>query len=283
VSVADALAGPWSDPQQVGTGAYTTLTGLGEGRYVRFVADFVRGDKRAPEIGPQAYGLMPLLTKFEVTNRVSFLLWPVQRAAVLVSMQLCMPHEQPTALPAIPVLACLHSCPGAAADVLPCRRQQVIPANNYPTAICAEKSVPADNPTDQTNSLYGTNADGRMCGAILDASTAVNDGASSGGSSGHASSMAPTDFSNSSLTACPPLTSCCCSTGSHDPDTAELDSIIPIQPTASFYSPQLYKLVRPCSTHALDIVDSSICSIEEWMNDSLALPAIDISLRLTWR
>ena len=79
VSVADALAGPWSDPQPVGTGAYTTLAdGTGPGRYIRFVADFVRGDKRAPEIGPQAFGLMPLLTKFEVSPRCGLMLTAVQ-------------------------------------------------------------------------------------------------------------------------------------------------------------------------------------------------------------
>lgn len=66
MSVADTL-GDWSTPRAVGTDDFTTLAGLGAGRYVRFVADFVRGDKREPEIGPQAYGLMPLLTKFEVT------------------------------------------------------------------------------------------------------------------------------------------------------------------------------------------------------------------------
>jgi hypothetical protein len=71
MAVADSLAGPWSDPQAVGTGDFTTLTDAVEGRYVRFVADFVRGDKRAPEIGPQAYGMMPLLTKFEVTPAVA--------------------------------------------------------------------------------------------------------------------------------------------------------------------------------------------------------------------
>ena len=84
VSVADALAGPWSDPQVVNTGTFTTLAGLGEGRYVKFVADFVRGDKRAPEIGPQAYGLMPLLTKFEVSP-----LQPVRRVTAVPSPPRC--------------------------------------------------------------------------------------------------------------------------------------------------------------------------------------------------
>jgi hypothetical protein len=109
VSVADALAGPWSDPQDVGTGPYTTLTGLGEGRYIRFVADFVRGDKRAPEIGPQAFGLMPLLTKFEVGPRCGLsdgvaVLDSVQ----LLTMQLRMRSEHPTTLACRPALLFKH-------------------------------------------------------------------------------------------------------------------------------------------------------------------------------
>ena len=63
------------------------------------------------------------------------------------------------------------------ADALPWPCLQLIPANQYPTAICQEKTVNADNPTDQTNSVYGTNANGRMCGAVLDATTAVDNGA----------------------------------------------------------------------------------------------------------
>lgn len=70
--MADNLAGPWSDPNQVGTANFTMLGGLGAGQYIRFVGDFIRGDKRAPEIGPQAFGLMPLLTKFEVTIAFDF-------------------------------------------------------------------------------------------------------------------------------------------------------------------------------------------------------------------
>lgn len=66
--------------------------------------------------------------------------------------------------------------------------------------------VDADNPPSQISDLFGTNAEGRLCGAILDAETAVN-------------------------------------AGSHDPDTAELDSIVPILPTSQFYSPQLFAMV----------------------------------------
>ena len=101
MSVADALAGPWSDPQAVGTGTFTTLGGLGGGRYVKFVADFTRGDKRAPEIGPQAYGLMPLLTKFEVSAPQ-----PVRRVAAVAPPRICTPHEAPTATPAWRASAC---------------------------------------------------------------------------------------------------------------------------------------------------------------------------------
>ena len=58
----------------------------------------------------------------------------------------------------------------------------------------------------QTDSTYGTASGGRMCGAPLDNTTAVD-------------------------------------AGSHDPDTAELDTIVPIQPTSTFYSPILYAMV----------------------------------------
>ncbi len=60
----------------------------------------------------------------------------------------------------------------------------------------------------QTDTTYGTANGGRICGAPLDNTTAVN-------------------------------------AGSHDPDTAEGDSIVSIQPTSAFYSPNNYTLVRP--------------------------------------
>jgi hypothetical protein len=69
VSVSNSLSGPWSDPQAVGTGTFTTLADHGPGRYARFVASFARGDKLLPELGPQAFGIVPLLTKFEVRRR----------------------------------------------------------------------------------------------------------------------------------------------------------------------------------------------------------------------
>lgn len=40
---------------------------------LQFIASFSRGGKYAPEIGPQAFGLTPLLTKFEVKPRNN---WP---------------------------------------------------------------------------------------------------------------------------------------------------------------------------------------------------------------
>ncbi len=66
-------------------------------------------------------------------------------------------------------------------------------------------------PSLQTDTTYGTANGGRVCGANLDITTAVNN-------------------------------------GSYDSDTAELDSIVPIQPTEAFYSPNNYTLVRPSTS-----------------------------------
>ncbi len=69
-------------------------------------------------------------------------------------------------------------------------------------------SAPPQLSASQSDSTYGTTATGRICGALLVGSdTAVN-------------------------------------AGSYDPDTAEWDSIKPIEHTSEFYFPIHYAMVR---------------------------------------
>lgn len=99
---------------------------------------------------------------------------------------------------------------------------ELIPRNNYPTALCQDRSVDADNPVDQTDTTYGANSNGRICGAQLDNTTATD-------------------------------------AGSYDPDTAELDSIAPVEMTPQFYSPTQYTLVsqaQPYTVSTLTVTDA---------------------------
>lgn len=59
----------------------------------------------------------------------------------------------------------------------------------------------------QSDTTFGSNANGRICGALLSEATAID-------------------------------------AGSHDPDTAEGDTLAPVELTSDFYSPTQYKLVR---------------------------------------
>lgn len=207
-STADDLAGPWSDTEAVGSN-WTTL-GLPAGQYIKFEADFIRGDKQAPEIGPQSFGLIPLLTEFHVSPNPPCAWSPVGGICCLLRCCCVVICYLPGCIEADQLALRLTVCHLAAL--------QVVPRNNYPTALCQPQYVFADNPTNQLDSTFGNNAEGRVCGAVLSAATAVD-------------------------------------AGSHDPDTAELDSIVPIQPTSSFYSPSLYALVRllsPCSLVAFN-------------------------------
>jgi hypothetical protein len=65
----------------------------------------------------------------------------------------------------------------------------------------------------QSDITFGKNSNGRICGALLTDATAVD-------------------------------------AGSFDPDMAEGDSLVPVEPTSDFYDPVVYTLVRalrPCS------------------------------------
>jgi hypothetical protein len=61
--------------------------------------------------------------------------------------------------------------------------------------------------TVQSDTTFGSNANGRICGALLSEGTAID-------------------------------------AGSHDPDTAEGDTLVPVELTPQFYSPASYILVR---------------------------------------
>lgn len=151
-------------PESVNAGALATLT-LGSGRFLQFSGTFTRGDKLAPEIGPQAFGILPLLT--------------------LV---------------------------------------QIIPRNNYPIALCQAPPIQvADNPANQSDTTYGVGSNGkRLCGVPLNQNTSID-------------------------------------AGSYDPDSAELDTIKPIQLTSDFFSPILYayqSLAQPWTVSNLTVTDA---------------------------
>lgn len=64
--VADSLAGNWTGDTPVTDTLDTFPPNMPSGRFIRFTASFVRGIKRLPEVGPQAVGIFPLLTRFEI-------------------------------------------------------------------------------------------------------------------------------------------------------------------------------------------------------------------------
>ena len=195
---------------------------------------------------------MPLLTKFEVTP-----LWPVRRVAAVALPRLCMfSHEHATAALAWRISACwpaplsmysglMHSLAPACSSSRPTSTQQ-------PSA----KREPSRRTTPRTRPTACT-APTLMAACVAPPwlptppLTLVRLLCVWGGRSG----KQHTWHTTTCATTCPSVEPCAeeicsCSTGSHDPDTAELDSIIPIQPTSAFYSPTLYKLVRAQSCDA---------------------------------
>ena len=101
---------------------------------MQVTAEVHRALKQAPYFGPQGMGVSPAFTGFEVRCLFAF----------------------PTCVPSAP---CVITLRGEVSLVVTSSRHcalQLVPRNNYPTALCQYRSVTADDPIDQVPARTST-------------------------------------------------------------------------------------------------------------------------------